>query len=70
MDKSNIYTILGAIAFIIGLGLLSFIAWLLVGANNPDIPLKTVNNSGAVMIVGLALIAVGMIVIAFSKTKK
>ena len=69
MNMYHVKTALGVISFLIGFGIISFIAWLLLIANNPETPIKTINNSGAVMIVGLALIAIGTIVIAMSKPK-
>ena len=65
--KKYIILGLGAIAFIIGFFIISFIVWLLLIMNNPETPLLTMHNAGAVTIIGLALIAIGSIVMLFTK---
>ena len=60
--KKNIFMALGAISFIIGLILISFMTWLLLMINNPETPLLTLHNMGAILILGMALMSIGTIV--------
>jgi len=65
--KKNIFSGLGVIAFIIGNILINLTVWLLLITNNPDIPLLPKYNWETVEIIGLALIAIGLIVIRLPK---
>ena len=58
---------LGFIAFIIGNILINLTVWLVLLTNSPDIPLLPIHNWVMVEIIGLALIAVGLIVIRLTK---
>ena len=67
--KKNIFMVLGAISFIIGLILISFMTWLLLMINTLETPLLTLHNMGAILILGMAFMSIGTIVMLCTKHK-
>jgi hypothetical protein len=67
--------ILGIIVFLVGLGILSFVEWYINGiAGDRSIEWYMVQrgivNSGSQLIIGIALVTIGMIVVLFAKSDK
>lgn len=61
---------LGVIVFIIGFSLTSFIVWVLLNDVSQGVIPETVHSPIDTMIVGLALVVIGMIVILLTKIEK
>jgi len=73
--RKTIIMSLGVVIFLIGLGILSFVAWYINGIAGDDtltwqMVRRGIVNSGSHILIGLALITIGMVVVLFAKSDK
>ncbi len=75
MNRKYVVLTLGIITFIVGFALLAFVSWWLIGISGQEnVVWETVRRgtiaTGAYTLIGLALEAIGIIVILFTKFEK